>query len=277
MNIEERASCTQTAEMLAQHSETIDAAVRILRTCRSALFVTGAGVSADSGLPTYRGIGGLYDVDLTEEGLPIEEALSGEMLRRRPELTWKYLAQIAAAARGAKPNRAHEVIADLERRLPRVWTLTQNVDGLHRLAGSSNVIEIHGNMRSLSCMDCGFRLAVDETMPLELPPRCAECTAILRPDVVLFGEMLPEEAVIRMCREAERGFDVVFSVGTSAVFPYIQEPVLAARRLGVPTIEINPSETAVSHYVDYRLPLGAAEALEAVWRRFAEADPSGTT
>ena len=166
----------------------------------------------------------------------------------------------------------HEVIAELERRLPRVWTLTQNVDGLHRAAGSSNVIEIHGNMRSLSCMECGWRMAVDETTPLVLPPRCNECRAILRPDVVLFGEMLPEEAVLRMVREAERGFGAVFSVGTTSAFPYIQEPVFAARQLGAPTIEINPSETAVSHDVDYRLPLGAAAALEAIWRRFTEAD-----
>lgn len=254
--------------MINADAETIDAAVRILRRCRSVLFITGAGVSADSGLPTYRGIGGLYDVDLTEEGLPIEEVLSGEMLRIRPELTWKYLGRIAAAARGAEPNRAHHVIAEMERRLPRVWTLTQNVDGLHRRAGSTNVIEIHGSMRSLSCLGCGLRLSVDETAGFELPPRCDDCRAVLRPDVVLFGELLPEEAVNRFRRELETGFSAVFSVGTTSVFPYVQEPVLAARRLGVPTFEINPSETVVSGYVDYRLPLGAAEALEAIWSRF---------
>jgi NAD-dependent deacetylase len=255
--------------MLEQHLETIEAAVRILRKCRSVLFITGAGVSADSGLPTYRGIGGLYDVDLTDEGHPIEKVLSGEMLRINPELTWKYLGQIAAAARGAKPNRAHEVIAEMERQLPRVWTLTQNVDGFHLLAGSTNVIEIHGNMRSLSCLECSRRIFVDETTPLELPPRCGECGAILRPDVVLFGELLPEEALIRLRRELETGFGAVFSVGTTSVFPYIQEPVFAARHLGVPTFEINPSATIVSDLVDYRLPLSAAEALDAIWQRFA--------
>ena len=114
----------------------IDAVVERLATCKSLLFITGAGVSADSGLPTYRGIGGLYDASHPEEGIAIEEILSGEMMRHRPELTWKYLGQIERSARGATFNRAHEVIAAMEARLPRVWTLTQNIDGLHRAAGS---------------------------------------------------------------------------------------------------------------------------------------------
>jgi NAD-dependent deacetylase len=234
------------------------------------LFVTGAGISADSGLPTYRGIGGLYDVDPTEEGLAIEEVLSGHMLRRRPELTWKYLAQIAMAARGGTFNRGHEVIAEMERHFPRVWTLTQNVDGYHRLAGSENVIEIHGNMSSLSCMRCPYRQTVGDDEMIELPPRCLDCHAILRPDVVLFGEMLPEEAISRMRRELDTGFGAVFSVGTSSSFPYIQEAVMMAARAGAPVIEINPAETVLSPHIDYRLPLGAAAALNAIWTRFQD-------
>ena len=99
----------------------------------------------------------------------IETVLSGPMLHSNAELTWKYLAQIADAARGATCNRAHEVIAEMERHFRRVWTLTQNVDGLHRLAGSSNVIEIHGNMHSLSCMACSLRIDVDEDTQIEIP------------------------------------------------------------------------------------------------------------
>ncbi|NLX96947.1 MAG: NAD-dependent protein deacylase [Rhodopirellula sp.] len=240
--------------------------------CRSILFVTGAGISSDSGLPTYRGIGGLYDVEATEEGLPIEEILSEPMMRSNPRLTWKYLVHIADAARGATYNRAHEVIAEMERHFPRVWTLTQNIDGFHRLAGSRNVIEIHGNMRSLSCTKCPFRQTVDDSTRLEIPPRCPDCDAVLRPDVVLFEETLPEEAVRRLRREWDVGFGAVFSVGTSSVFPYIQEPMVAARRMGVPTVEINPSETVVSAYADYRLPLGAAQALHEIWIRYSETD-----
>ncbi len=245
--------------------EMIETVVRVLRPCRSMLFVTGAGLSADSGLPTYRGIGGLYDVDDTEEGYPIEEVLSGEMLRRDPALTWKYLAQIADAARGSTFNRGHQVIAEMEQALPRVWTLTQNVDGFHRLAGSSNVVEIHGNMRSLSCLECGKQQQVNETTELEMPPRCGACRGMLRPDVVLFGEMLPEQALAVAEREAERGFDVVINVGTSGLFPYIQAPTTLARQLGIPTIEINPGETILSAAVDYRIAAGAAATLDAIW------------
>ena len=254
--------------MNEQDRQTIDAVVRILRRRPSLLFITGARVSADSGVPTYRGIGGLYDVEDTEEGLPIEVILSGEMIECNPELTWKYLAQIGEAARGATFNRAHEVIAEMERHFPRVWTLTQNVDGFHISAGSKNVIEMHGNMRSLSCTKCRRRVWVDDAEELELPPTCEGCGAILRPDVVLFGEALPEDALLRLRREMETGFGAVFSVGTSSLFPYIQEPLLAAKRWGAPTIEINPSETPVSHLADYRLPLGAAEALDAIWSKF---------
>ena len=155
--------------------------------------------------------------------------LSGPMLRSNPELTWKYLGQIADAAHGASYNRAHEVIAEMEQHFPRVWTLTQNVDGFHRLAGSRNVIEIHGNMRSLSCTNCGICKVVDENASMELPPHCPDCGAIMRPDVVLFEELLPDEALSRLRRELETGFGAVFSIGTSAVFPYIQEPVVAVR------------------------------------------------
>jgi NAD-dependent deacetylase len=253
-----------------QQLETLEAIVRILQKCQSILFVTGAGISADSGVPTYRGIGGLYDVDVTEEGLPIEEILSGSMLRSNPELTWKYLGQIARAAQGASYNRAHEVIAAMEQQFPRVWTLTQNVDGFHRSAGSRNVIEIHGNMHSLFCTECAFRRTVDDDASLPIPPRCPDCRAIMRPNVVLFGEMLPEESFIQLRRELEIGFEAVFSIGTSSVFPYIQEPVVAARQMGVPTIEINPSETSVSHFADYRLKMGAAEAMDKIWERLSQ-------
>ncbi|MEZ6069642.1 MAG: NAD-dependent protein deacylase [Pirellulales bacterium] len=247
--------------------DALDAVARVLGEARSILFVTGAGISADSGVPTYRGIGGLYDVEHTDEGIPIEEILSGDMFRSAPALTWKYLAQIAAAARGAHFNRAHEVVAEIEQRLPRVWTLTQNVDGFHHLAGSQNVIEIHGNMRSLSCTLCPYHMTVDEDDELAVPPRCPDCRGIMRPDVVLFGESLPETALNELRRELQTGFEAVVCIGTSELFPYIQEPVVLARHRGVPTVEINPAETLLSGVVDYRIAAGAATAMDEIWRR----------
>lgn len=253
-----------------EHQETIEALVRILRKCQSILFITGAGVSADSGLPTYRGIGGLYGAKETDDGLPIEAILSGPMFRSQPELTWKYLAQITDSLRAATYNRAHEVIALMEQNFPRVWTLTQNVDGFHHRAGSRNVIEIHGNAGSMSCTRCDFRRGTEPNTPLQIPPYCPECGAVLRPDVVLFEESLPEEALLRLRRELDVGFGAIFSIGTSSVFPYIQEPVISARRMGVPTVEINPSETMLSGFVDYRLPMGAAAAMDEIWNRLSD-------
>lgn len=242
----------------------------LLKKSKSALFITGAGISADSGLPTYRGIGGLYNDRLTEDGMPVEMALAGETLERRPEVTWKYLLQIEKNCRGAKFNRGHEVIAGLERRLERVWVLTQNIDGFHRAAGSRNVIDIHGDMHKLICAGCGRRRVVKDYRGMEIPPKCAQCGGAVRPEVVFFGEVLPEDKVETLERELRRGFDIYFSVGTSSVFPYIQQPMLIARRSGATTVEINPQETQVSDLADIRLRMRAAEALDELWKEAFE-------
>jgi NAD-dependent deacetylase len=235
--------------------------VRRLDGAERVLFVTGAGMSADSGLPTYRGVGGLYDGVETEEGMSIEEALSGATMLRDPALCWRYIMQIERACRGAQPNRGHHAIAAFEGRFPEVWVLTQNVDGLHRAAGSSRIIDIHGDVRKLACTACAWRTEVEDYTSLSCPPRCARCDAIVRPEVVLFGEMLPLDKVAELRRQLELGFDAVFSIGTSSVFPYIIEPVLGARMRGALTVEINPGESEVSSFVEERLALGASEAL----------------
>jgi len=237
-----------------------------LATARSALFITGAGISADSNLPTYRGIGGLYECADTEEGMPIEVALSGDMLLRRPEIAWGHISRIELACRGATHNRGHEVIAHLESKLERGWVLTQNVDGFHRAAGSTNIIDIHGDVRELICTRCSWRETVDSYDGLDIPPDCPECGALIRPDVVLFGEMLPHTKLALLQYQAELGFDIVFSIGTSSLFPYVVEPVIAARRWGIPTVEINPGATDISRMVDHKISAGAAEALDALWR-----------
>lgn len=245
----------------------LDRVSQVFARARSVLFITGAGISADSGLPTYRGIGGLYEGAATEDGFAIEEALSGDMLRDRPDVCWKYIAQIERACRGATWNRGHEVLAMMERRYERTWVLTQNVDGFHRGAGSQNVIEIHGDVHQLRCTRCRFRDRVEDYAGLSIPPRCPDCGAIVRPKVVLFGEMLPGGAVAALEREVSRGFDLVVSIGTTSVFPYIAAPVMLARRAGRDTVEINPGTTSVSHVVAHRMRNRAAVALDAIWRR----------
>ena len=232
------------------------------------LLITGAGLSADSGLPTYRGLGGLYNGH-TDEGLPIEAALSGSMLQRDPALCWKYLAELGKACLSAQPNAGHRAIVELQRRKPECWLLTQNIDGYHRAAGSpaERLIEIHGELAPLYCQSCG---AVDpqlaEHLSRPLPPKCRQCGGVLRPPVVLFEEMLPERAIGTLYAELRKGFTVVISIGTSASFPYIVEPVLRTRQAGGFTAEINPTRTDLSAAVDVHLQSRALDVLPELLR-----------
>lgn len=234
-----------------------------LRHARRILMITGAGLSADSGLPTYRGVGGLYN-GRTEDDLPIEMALSGPMLRRDPALCWKYIAQLGKACLGGEPNIAHYAIAQLQRLKPECWVLTQNVDGYHRAAGSPSdrLIEIHGQIAPLFCQSCGAEdPRLSEHLQRPLPPLCGVCSGILRPPVVLFQEMLPEKALRLLEQQMDMGFDAVLSIGTTASFPYIHEPVLRARVSGGFTLEINPLATDYSAGMDVFLKGRAAHVM----------------
>jgi len=251
---------------------TVARIAQTLRGARRLLFITGAGISADSGLPTYRGIGGLYNNQLTAEQVPIETALSGAMLAANPAITWKYLHQIEESCRGARFNDAHAIIAQWQEQFE-VWVLSQNIDGFHRAAGSRNLIEIHGDIHDLFCTRCDYETSVPDYAGLTLPPTCPRCHALVRPRVVLFGENLPPAAVAQLYRELERGFDLVFSIGTTSVFPYIAGPVVQASRRGVPTVEINPTDTTVTDVVDYKLAAGAAVSLRAIREAYLKSSP----
>lgn len=228
------------------------------------LFITGAGISAESGLPTYRGIEGLYTDGFVDEDLPIEEALSGTMLIKEPAITWKYIHQIELACRDKTYNQAHAVIAELQDRFEAVWVLTQNVDGYHQAAGSKNVIEIHGNLHDLHCTCCNYEERVTDYSALQIPPQCPVCKSLVRPRVVMFGELLPEAEIAVLSQQLKQGFDLIFSIGTTSVFPYIAGPVELAADYGIPTVEINPDDTEVSHLVSYKLDCGAVEAMQMI-------------
>lgn len=267
---------TITKNLIQDISKEIQNAHRIL-------FITGAGISADSGLPTYRGIAGLYNNDkLTEENLRIEDCLSYEIFSKKPEITWKYLIQIADNCSKAKPNIAHKFIADLQKNTKKeVFVLTQNIDNLHRLAGldENHLIEIHGNFQKLHCRNalCNWEDNFDlykyldefhNTKVLNLP-KCPKCGGIARVPVVLYGEMLPENALNKFVNELNSGFDLIVVIGTSCSFPYIYQPVFQAVKNNVPTVEINPEQnTIISSAVKYRLQLGAEVAFNEISKNF---------
>jgi len=230
------------------------ALVERLRLVRSVGAITGAGVSQGSGLPTYRGQGGIYDDPA--EGDRTVEALSGPTLAADPDRTWCALAALARKACDARPSAAHRALAAIEAAVERFVLLTQNVDGLHQAAGSRNVIDIHGDIFATRCLSCsrGGSLDRDELAGLEAAPRCTHCRGLLRPAVVLFEELLPPDKVQRMLDEFHRHVpDLVLIAGTSSLFPYITEPVAVARAAGKLTVDVNPEETSVSTFADYRL------------------------
>jgi len=216
-----------------------------IREARSVAVLTGAGISAESGVPTFRGPGGLW-----RQYRP-EELATPEAFRRDPRLVWEWYDWRRQRIAQARPNAGHEALVRLERSKPRFWLITQNVDGLHERAGSRRVIKLHGDIWLVRCVACG-REQRDERVPLpELPPRCA-CGGLLRPGVVWFGEALPPgawEAAEQAVREAE----VLLVVGTSAVVYPAAGLIPLAQACGAPVIEVNPEETPMSARLDCSL------------------------
>jgi NAD-dependent deacetylase len=215
--------------------------------------LTGSGISAESGVPTFRDA----QTGLWSRYVP-EELATPEAFARDPELVWKWYAWRRGLVEGAKPNAGHEALADLERRAPVFSLVTQNVDGLHQEAGSSNVVELHGNIRRNRCPAENIIVEVGEMD--QLPPLCPNCGSPLRPDVVWFGEALPAKG-LRVASEAARSCHIFLSVGTSGlVYPAASLPYEALER-GSIVVEVNPDPTPLSAQADFSLRGRAGEVL----------------
>jgi NAD-dependent deacetylase len=227
-----------------------------LRAARSVFVLTGAGVSAESGVPTFRG-GGLTDV---WKGMPLEVISSAGMVRSNLPEVWEWFDYRRGVLESCRPNPAHETLARWQSRFPRFTLATQNVDGLHAEAGSCGVLELHGNAWRARCLSCGGREDVREKPAAERPPVCLQCGGLMRPDVVLFGELLPEAVWVEAAERAATS-EVCFVVGTSAlVYPAAGLPA-AAKQAGAFVVEVNPEETPLSVLCDIRLRGAAGEIL----------------
>ncbi|MBP6631075.1 MAG: NAD-dependent protein deacylase [Kofleriaceae bacterium] len=247
----------------------LDLVAHLLWRAGRVLFVTGAEVSAESGLPGHRGVGGLASARPEDgaDGLAaVDAALSAEMLALRPQVTWRHLAASEERLRAAAPNPAHQIMAALEA-TREVVVATANVDGLHGRAGSRRVIELHGNLRRLRCVRCDFALTVPSYQGVPIPPACPQCQALVRPDLVLFGELLATTTSDALERELARGFELVVAVGTRTAAPYLARPILLARQAGVPTAEIGLLDSELSPVVDLRLRARPARVMAALWAR----------
>ena len=222
----------------------------------SVLVLTGAGVSAESGVPTFRG-GGQTAV---WKGLPFDVISSGVMLERDLPAVWQWFNYRRGALRGLKPNAAHHAIARWQEKFERFTLATQNVDGLHELAGSHDVLELHGSVWRARCLACEGRQDLRQTNSDDAVPSCCECGSSMRPDVVLFGEMLPPTAFERASMRAET-CDLCLVVGTSGVvYPAASLPEIA-RAAGAYVVEINPERTPLSSICDETLMGKAGDLL----------------
>jgi NAD-dependent deacetylase len=235
--------------------------IEILKEAKRVVALTGAGISAESGIPTFRGSGGLW------EGYPVEEVATPEGFERNPELVWRFYNERRINIAKAEPNEAHKVLANLEN-LYDFWVITQNIDGLHTRAGSKNVVELHGNIWRVKCTECG-RVSYNYEVPLKnIPPRCDKCGGLLRPDVVWFGE--PVYGVDKAYALSE-SCDVMFVIGTSAqVYPAAYLPRLAWSR-GAKIVEINIEETPVSRYADFIIRDRATKAMGEIYQELLRA------
>ncbi len=236
---------------------TMESALNVLRDrlqlAQHIVVLSGAGLSAESGVPTFRDA----QTGLWARFRP-EDLATPEAFERQPELVWNWYAWRRELVAGAKPHAGHRALADLERTHPSLTIVTQNVDGLHQRAGSTRVLELHGNILRTKCFDCDK--IVDRWSDDVVPPRCPHCQGRLRPDVVWFGESLPQETWVA-AQSAVAGCDLMLVVGTSGlVEPAASLPRLALRR-GVYVVEINLAPAPLTSSASLFLSGAAGEIL----------------
>jgi len=233
--------------------------LRRLATAKRIAVLTGAGVSAESGVPTFRDA----QTGLWAKYTP-EELATPRAFRRNPCLVWEWYAWRRTLVADAKPNPAHLALAQMEKLFPQFDLITQNVDGLHQRAGSTRVIELHGNISRTKCFDEGAIITNWEDTG-DVPPKCPNCGGLLRPDVVWFEEPLPETEIARAAT-ASTTCDVFFSIGTSTiVYPAAALP-FEALRAGATVVEINPQPTPLTTLAQFHLPDAAGVVLPALMK-----------
>jgi NAD-dependent deacetylase len=232
-----------------------------LRRARRVAVLTGAGISAESGVPTFRDA----QTGLWAKYRP-EELATPEAFLRNPKMVWEWYLHRRETLGNAEPNPGHFALADVERGVASFTLVTQNVDGLHARAGSRNIIELHGNILRTKCFDAGHPVDLAALEPSEPPlisPHCPQCGSRLRPDVVWFGETLPDGAMER-ASAAALDCEVFLCVGTSAlVYPAAELPA-TAKHGGAVVVEVNPDPSPVADFADFILAAPSGVALPAL-------------
>ncbi len=238
------------------------ALISLLKNADRAAVLTGAGVSQESGLRTFRD----SQTGLWSQYKP-EDLATPEAFARDPKLVWDWYAFRREAVKAARPNPGHYALAQMETFIPTFTLITQNVDGLHRMAGSKNILELHGNLMKVRCSQCNTYAEIwdDDS---ESVPQCKVCGGLLRPDVVWFGESLPV-LELQHAAHAARDCQVFFSIGTSGVVQPAASLAYAAGKNGATVVEINAEASALTSSADFSLRGKSGEILpdliKAVW------------
>ena len=228
--------------------------------------LTGAGISAPSGVPTFRGKDGLW------RNYDPQQLATPHAFARDSKLVWEWYDWRRQKIAPCEPNAAHYTLVEMERTLPptHMAVITQNVDGLHQKAGTRNLLALHGDIWTVRCMECGYR-AEDRRVPLpEIPPHCPRCGGLLRPDVVWFGEALPT-TVLSQAFAVVQAADLMLVIGTSAVVQPAISLALIAREHGARLIEFNLEPTPISEEADETIYGSVEETLPAWWQRMKRA------
>jgi NAD-dependent deacetylase len=234
-----------------------------LSKANSIVVLTGAGVSAESGVKTFRDPDGLW-----AEFNPMELA-SIDGFMSNPQRVWSWYQYRVEIVKNVKPNPGHYAIAEMEKLFNHFVLITQNVDRLHQSAGSNNPIELHGNIIENHCFNCKKPFYGETALPNGEIPKCEHCGGLIRPSVVWFGEMLPFDALVK-AEDESANCDVFFSVGTSAeVYPSANLPFIAKRN-GATLVEVNPNITKLSNFVDYRIAAPSGESLPILLEKYKE-------
>ncbi|MEM0499865.1 MAG: NAD-dependent protein deacetylase [Candidatus Korarchaeota archaeon] len=243
-------------------NDTLEEAARIIAGSKNLIAFTGSGISAESGIPTFRGKDGLWN-----KYNPAELA-TFEAFINNPKVVWEWYSWRINLVLNAKPNLAHEAIARLENAGILKVVITQNVDDLHERAGTKNLIKLHGDILIARCISCNYKERLSES-PRNIPPRCPVCGGLLRPDVVWFGEPLPTKE-LKAATEAARKADVILVVGTSGVvYPACLIPFVV-KNAGGKVIEVNISESAITEIADVFFKGPASRVLSALVSRVNE-------
>lgn len=223
-----------------------------IKNAKSIVALTGAGISAESGVPTFRGENGLW------KNHKPEELANAQAFLRNPKLVWEWYHYRRDIIKKVNPNPGHYALVKLEEYSPEFTLITQNVDNLHKLAGSRNIKELHGNIMRNRCVDCNRRYEINEIPDSDIP-RCS-CGGMIRPDVVLFGDLLPADALNESIYAA-RNCDLFMSIGTSALVQPAASLPIEAKNYGAYVVEINFEKTVISSLVDVSIPGKSGEIL----------------